>query len=66
MYTVKIDEEDFCIKPMNCPGGMMVYKNSMHSYKDFPIKAAEIGRVHRHELSGDSSWIDESSCFHTR
>ncbi|MDW5300125.1 MAG: threonine--tRNA ligase [Sedimentibacter sp.] len=52
MYTVKIDEEDFCIKPMNCPGGMMVYKNSMHSYKDFPIKAAEIGRVHRHELSG--------------
>jgi len=52
MYTVKIDEEDFCVKPMNCPGGMMVYKNSMHSYKDFPIKAAEIGRVHRHELSG--------------
>lgn len=52
MYTVKIDDEDFCIKPMNCPGGMMVYKNSMHSYKDFPIKAAEIGRVHRHELSG--------------
>ena len=52
MYTVKIDEQDYSIKPMNCPGGMMVYKNSMHSYKDFPLKVAEIGRVHRHELSG--------------
>lgn len=52
MYTVKIDEEDYAIKPMNCPGGMLIYKNSMHSYKDFPIRVGEIGRVHRHELSG--------------
>ena len=52
MYTVKIDEEDFAIKPMNCPGGILVYKNKMHSYKDFPIRVAEVGRVHRHELSG--------------
>ncbi len=52
MYTVKIDEEDYAIKPMNCPGGILVYKNSMHSYKDFPLRMAEVGRVHRHELSG--------------
>ncbi|MBF8984187.1 threonine--tRNA ligase [Lutibacter sp. B2] len=52
MYTVKIDEEDFAIKPMNCPGGMLVYKNDMHSYRDFPMRVGEIGRVHRHELSG--------------
>jgi len=52
MYTVKIDEEDYAIKPMNCPGGILVYKNKMHSYKDFPMRVAEVGRVHRHELSG--------------
>ncbi|MGO1820020.1 MAG: threonine--tRNA ligase [Senegalia sp. (in: firmicutes)] len=52
MYTVKIDEEDYAIKPMNCPGGMLVYKNELHSYRDFPMRVAEIGRVHRHELSG--------------
>ncbi len=52
MYTVQIDEEDFAIKPMNCPGSMLVYKTDMHSYKDFPLRMAEIGRVHRHELSG--------------
>ncbi len=52
MYTLKIDEDDFAIKPMNCPGAMMVYKNELHSYRDFPIRMAEIGRVHRHELSG--------------
>lgn len=52
MYTVKIDEQDFAIKPMNCPGGMMVYKTEMRSYKDFPIRLGEVGRVHRHELSG--------------
>ncbi|NBI05443.1 threonine--tRNA ligase [Senegalia massiliensis] len=52
MYTVKIDEEDYAIKPMNCPGGMLVYKNDLHSYRDFPMRVAEIGRVHRHELSG--------------
>lgn len=52
MYTVQIDEEDFAIKPMNCPGSMLVYGSKMHSYKDFPLKMAELGRVHRHELSG--------------
>lgn len=52
MYTVMIDEEDYAIKPMNCPGGILVYKNAMHSYKDFPMRVAEVGRVHRHELSG--------------
>ena len=52
MYSVVIDEEDFAIKPMNCPGGMLVYKTDMRSYKDFPLRMGEIGRVHRHELSG--------------
>ncbi|CAH2212346.1 threonyl-tRNA synthetase [Tepidibacter aestuarii] len=52
MYTVQIDESDFAIKPMNCPGGMLAYKTQMHSYKDFPMRVAELGRVHRHELSG--------------
>ena len=52
MYTVKIDEEDFAIKPMNCPGGMLTYKTKMRSYRDFPIRMGEVGRVHRHELSG--------------
>jgi len=52
MYTVIIDEEDFAIKPMNCPGGMLVYKTELRSYKDFPMRVGEIGRVHRHELSG--------------
>jgi len=52
MYITSIDEQDFAIKPMNCPGGILAYKNSMHSYKDFPMRVAEAGRVHRHELSG--------------
>ena len=52
MYTVQIDDEDFAIKPMNCPGGMLVYSTKMHSYRDFPMRVAELGRVHRHELSG--------------
>ncbi len=52
MYLTSIDDQDFAIKPMNCPGGILVYKNSMHSYKDFPMRVAEAGRVHRHELSG--------------
>lgn len=52
MYTVKIDDEDFAIKPMNCPGGMLAYKTKMRSYRDFPIRMGEVGRVHRHELSG--------------
>lgn len=52
MYTVNIDDADFAIKPMNCPGGMLAYKTKMRSYRDFPIRLAEVGRVHRHELSG--------------
>jgi len=52
MYTTVIDEEDFAIKPMNCPGGMLVYKSEMHSYRDLPLRIAELGLVHRHELSG--------------
>ena len=52
MYTLKIDEEDYAIKPMNCPGGMLVYKTEMRSYRDFPMRVGEIGKVHRHELSG--------------
>ena len=52
MYTTKIDEKDFAIKPMNCPGSILVYKNSLHSYKDLPIRLAELGLVHRHEASG--------------
>ncbi len=52
MYTTVIDEEDFAIKPMNCPGGLLVYKTKMHSYRDLPIRMGELGLVHRHELSG--------------
>lgn len=52
MYTTMIDEEDYAIKPMNCPGSILVYQNDMHSYRDFPIRMAELGLVHRHELSG--------------
>ncbi len=52
MYTTKIDGEDFAIKPMNCPGGMLVYGNQIHSYKDLPLRIGELGLVHRHELSG--------------
>ncbi|MDA3847302.1 MAG: threonine--tRNA ligase [Vallitaleaceae bacterium] len=52
MYTTVIDEEDFAIKPMNCPGGMLAYKTKMHSYKDLPIRMGELGLVHRHEMSG--------------
>ncbi|WP_129596002.1 threonine--tRNA ligase [Anaerophilus nitritogenes] len=52
MYFTQIDEMDYAVKPMNCPGGMLVYKTKMHSYRDFPIRMAELGLVHRHELSG--------------
>ena len=52
MYFTKIDDEDYAIKPMNCPGSMLVYKRKMHSYRDFPIRMGELGQVHRHELSG--------------
>ena len=52
MYTTIIDDEEYAIKPMNCPGGILVYQNEMHSYRDFPLRYAELGLVHRHELSG--------------
>lgn len=52
MYTSMIDDEEFALKPMNCPGGMIVYKSDSHSYRDFPMRVGELGRVHRHELSG--------------
>ncbi len=52
MYTSEIDDKVFAIKPMNCPGGMLVYKNSLHSYKDLPLRVGELGQVHRHEASG--------------
>ena len=52
MYTSVIDDKEFAIKPMNCPGGILVYKNSLHSYKELPIRTGELGLVHRHEASG--------------
>ena len=52
MYTFTVEEEDFAIKPMNCPGGMLFYKENLHSYKEFPLRVAELGKVHRHEASG--------------
>lgn len=52
MYISKIDDREFAIKPMNCPGGILVYKNSLHSYKDLPLRIGELGLVHRHEASG--------------
>ena len=52
MYVAEIDDREFAIKPMNCPGGILVYKRDIHSYKDFPLRLAELGLVHRHEASG--------------
>ena len=52
MYFTTIDEKGFAVKPMNCPGGMLIYRNSLHSYRDLPLRLAELGKVHRHELSG--------------
>ena len=52
MYSTKIDDEDYCIKPMNCPGGVMVYRSQPHSYRDLPLRVGELGLVHRHELRG--------------
>ena len=63
MYTTKIDKVDYGIKPMNCPGGMLVYKNKMHSYKDLPIRAGELGLVHRHEKSGELNGLFRVRCF---
>ena len=63
MYTTVIDEEDFAIKPMNCPGGMMVYKSQPHSYRDLPLRVGELGLVHRHELSGALHGLFRVRCF---
>ena len=52
MYFTSIDEKDYAVKPMNCPGGLLVFKSNMHSYRDLPIKLSEMGLVHRHEKSG--------------
>ncbi len=57
MYTSQIDDKEFAIKPMNCPGGMLVYKNSLHSYRDLPLRVGELGLVHRHEASGALSGL---------
>lgn len=63
MYFTKIDEEDYAIKPMNCPGGILIYQNSLHSYRDLPLKVAELGLVHRHELSGVLAGLFRVRCF---
>ena len=63
MYTTIIDEQDFAIKPMNCPGGMLVYKQNMHSYRDLPLRVGEIGLVHRHEKSGALHGLMRVRCF---
>lgn len=63
MYTTKIDDVDFAIKPMNCPGGVLVYKNSPHSYRDLPLRLGELGLVHRHEKSGELGGLMRVRCF---
>lgn len=64
MYFSKIDDRDFAIKPMNCPGGMLLYKEKIHSYREFPLKIAEIGLVHRHELAGVLHGLMRVRAFH--
>ena len=63
MYTTKIEDEEFCIKPMNCPGGVLVYKSEPHSYKDLPLRIGELGTVHRHERSGTLHGLMRVRCF---
>ena len=63
MYTTVIDEQDYAIKPMNCPGGMLVYENEPHSYRDLPLRVGELGLVHRHELSGALHGLFRVRCF---
>ena len=71
MYFTKIDKEDFAVKPMNCPGGIIIYKNKKHSYKEFPLRLAEVGLDHRHEMSGvlhglfrvRSFWQDDAHLY---
>lgn len=63
MYSTLIDEETYCIKPMNCPGGVMVYKSQLHSYRDLPLRVGELGIVHRHELKGALHGLMRVRCF---
>ncbi len=63
MYTFKAEDEDFAIKPMNCPGGMLYYKERLHSYKEFPLRVGELGKVHRHEASGTMHGLFRVRCF---
>lgn len=63
MYTTTIDDEEFAIKPMNCPGSILVYNNGLHSYRDLPLRYAELGLVHRHEASGALSGLFRVRCF---
>lgn len=63
MYTTVIDDEEYCIKPMNCPGGVLVYSSKPHSYRELPIRAGEIGLVHRHELKGALHGLFRVRCF---
>ncbi len=63
MYTTVIDEEDYAVKPMNCPGGMLVYASDPHSYRDLPLRVGELGLVHRHELSGALHGLFRVRCF---
>lgn len=63
MYSTQIDEEDFCIKPMNCPGGVLVYKSRPHSYRELPMRVGELGLVHRHELKGALHGLFRVRCF---
>ncbi|MBQ9354244.1 MAG: threonine--tRNA ligase, partial [Clostridia bacterium] len=63
MYSTKIDDEDFCIKPMNCPGSVLVYRSKPRSYRELPLKLAELGLVHRHELKGALHGLFRVRCF---
>lgn len=64
MYTLQLEDEDYAIKPMNCPGCMLYYKTHLHSYKEFPLRIAELGHVHRHEVSGALSGLMRVRTFH--
>lgn len=64
MYFTKIDEMDYAVKPMNCPGGILIYKTKIHSYRELPLRMAEVGLVHRHELSGVLSGLFRVRAFH--
>lgn len=63
MYTFKVEDDTFAIKPMNCPGGMLYYQQNIHSYKEFPLRVGELGKVHRHEASGTLNGLLRVRCF---